>query len=110
MNVSKDGGKTFGTPTDVVASSPAAEAATFCNSIPGGVKVVQSGRHSGRVYAAWLAADLPSNVATGCNLTQLDTFHSVWIAWSDDQGATWTAHPVCTTAASGTTLQRCSPT
>jgi hypothetical protein len=94
VNVSKDGGKTFGTPTDVVASSPAAEAATFCNSIPGGVKVVQSGPRAGRVYAAWLAADLPTNAATGCNLTQLDTFHSVWIAWSDDQGATWTAHPV----------------
>jgi hypothetical protein len=94
VNVSKDGGNTFGTPTDIVASSPEAQAATFCNSIPGGVKVAQSGPHAGRVYAAWLAADLPSNAATGCNLTQLDTFHSVWIAWSDDQGSTWTAHPV----------------
>jgi hypothetical protein len=91
---STDGGKTFGTPTDVAAASPQAEAATFCNSIPGGVKVVQSGPHAGRVYAAWLAADLPTNVATGCNLTQLNTFHSAWIAWSDDGGASWTAHPV----------------
>src|SRR3954471_14859334 len=39
VNVSKDGGNTFGTPTDIVASSPEAQAATFCNSIPGGVKV-----------------------------------------------------------------------
>jgi hypothetical protein len=94
VNTSTDGGKTFGTPVDVVASSPEAQAATFCNSIPGGVKVVQSGPHAGRVYAAWLAADLPTSAATGCNLTQLDTFHSVWIAWSDDGGATWTSHPV----------------
>jgi hypothetical protein len=94
VTTSSDGGKTFGTPVDVVSFSPQAEAATFCNSIPGGVKVVQSGPHAGRIYAAWLAADLPTNVATGCNLTQLNTFHSVWIAWSDDGGATWSDHLV----------------
>lgn len=94
VTTSTDGGKTFGTPVDVVAASPQAQAATFCNSIPGGVKVVKSGPHAGRIYAAWLAADLPTSVATGCNLTQLDTFHTVWIAWSDDGGATWTDHVV----------------
>jgi hypothetical protein len=94
VTTSTDGGKNFGLPTDVVATSPAAQAATFCNSIPGGVKVVQSGPHAGRVYVAWLAADAPTSVATGCNDTQLDTFHSIWVAWSDDQGATWTTQPV----------------
>jgi len=93
VNTSTDGGRTFGTPVDVV-SSPEAEAATFCNSIPGGLKVVQSGPNAGRIYAAWLAADLPTSVATGCNLTQMDTFHSAWIAWSDDGGQTWTDHVV----------------
>src|SRR5581483_3170047 len=89
VNASTDGGRTFGTAVDVVSSFEA-EAATFCNSIPGGVKVVQSGPHAGRIYAAWLAADLPTSAATGCNLTQLDTFHTVWVAWSDDEGRTWT--------------------
>src|SRR4051794_11470184 len=90
VSKSTDGGKTFGTPVPVSASSPEAEADTFCNSIPGGVKVVQSGPHAGRIYAAWLAADPITSAATGCNETQMDTFHTVWIAWSDDGGASWT--------------------
>ena len=93
VNTSTDGGKTFGAPTDVI-TSPQAEAASFCNTIPGGLKVVQSGPHAGRVYVAWLTADAPTNVATGCNLTQMDTFHSIWMAYSDDQGATWTDQQV----------------
>ena len=87
---SSDGGKTFGLPVPVSAASPDAEAATFCNSIPGGVKVVPSGPHAGRIYAAWLAGDAATNVGTGCNDTQLETFHTIWIAWSDDGGQTWT--------------------
>jgi hypothetical protein len=89
VNTSTDGGRTFGSPVDVI-SSPQAQAATFCNSIPGGVKVVRSGPHAGRVYAAWLAADAVTSIATGCNDTMLDTFHTAWIGWSDDGGATWT--------------------
>ena len=81
--------ETFGPPVDVITDATA-QADTFCNSIPGGVKVVQSGPHAGRVYVAWLAADVPTSVATGCNITQADTFHSIWTAWSDDQGQTWT--------------------
>lgn len=92
VNVSKDGGKTFGTPTDVIAASPEAQAYTFCNSIPGGARVVQSGPHAGRVYVAWLAADVATSAGTGCNITMMDTFHSVWVAWSDDEGATWNSH------------------
>jgi hypothetical protein len=89
VNVSKDGGRTFGVPTDVI-TSPEASAASFCDTIPGAVKVVQSGPLAGRVYINWLAASLPTNAATGCNATQLNTFHSVWLAYSDDEGATWT--------------------
>src|SRR5207244_1017002 len=55
----------------------------------GGVKVVQRGTHAGRIYAAWLGAD-PVENAGGCNITMLQTFHTAWIAWSDDNGATWT--------------------
>jgi hypothetical protein len=91
---SHDGGKTFGLPVDIAAASPQSAAYTFCNSIPGGLKIVQSGPHAGRIYAAWLAGDPVTNPATGCNLTQLDTFHTIWIAWSDDKGATWTSQLV----------------
>jgi hypothetical protein len=89
VNASHDGGKTFGLPTDVI-TSPQAEAASFCDTVPGGIKVVQSGPHAGRVYVSWLAASAGTDQATGCNVTQLDTFHSIWLATSDDQGATWT--------------------
>ena len=58
------------------------------------MKVVQSGPHAGRVYVLWLAGDIATNVATGCNVTQLNTFHTIWTAWSDDGGQTWTPHLV----------------
>jgi hypothetical protein len=76
-----------------VISSPQAEADSFCNTIPGGLKVVQSGPHAGRVYVAWLAGDPVLNPATGCNVTQMQTFHTVWLAYSDNADAqlpTWT--------------------
>lgn len=85
---STDGGRTFGLPVNVI-TSPAAQASSYCNTIPGGLKVVQSGPHAGRVYVVWLAAD-PANPVTGCNITQLAAFHSIWSAYSDDGGATWT--------------------
>jgi hypothetical protein len=58
--------------------------------MPGGVKVVQSGSRAGRVYVSWLASDDAQNGATGCNETQLAGFHTMWVAWSDDGGVTWT--------------------
>jgi hypothetical protein len=93
VNVSTDGGKTFGPPNDVI-NSPDAQVASLCDTIPGGVKVVQSGPLAGRVYVAWLGGSVATNAATGCNATQLNTFNTIWIAWSDDQGATWTDHLV----------------
>ena len=92
VNTSTDGGATFGAPVDVI-TSPLANADSFCDTIPGGVKVVQSGQHAGRVYVAWMAGDPVGNVATGCNETQAQLFHTIWIAWSDNADAqtpTWT--------------------
>jgi hypothetical protein len=88
VNMSTDGGKTFGPAVDAI-TSPQAEAASACSTIPGGLRIVPSGTHAGRIYVAWLAADV-ANPATGCNLTQLQAFHTVWVAWSDDLGQTWT--------------------
>src|SRR3989442_67914 len=88
VSKSTDGGKTFGTPVAVI-NDPAAIADSYCNTIPGGLKIVRSGPHAGRVYVAWLGGD-PSNILTGCNETQLQAFHDIWVAYSDDQGQTWT--------------------
>ncbi|MFN2544164.1 MAG: hypothetical protein ABR600_06280 [Actinomycetota bacterium] len=91
VNASTDGGAHFGIPQDVI-TSPQAQAASFCSTIPGGIKAVQSGPKAGRVYVAWLAAD-PLNPATGCNETQAQNFHTLWVAWSDNADAqvpTWT--------------------
>jgi hypothetical protein len=88
VNKSTDGGKTFGTAVPVI-NDPVAVADSYCNTIPGGLKIVRSGPHAGRVYVAWLAGD-PTNSLTGCNETQLQAFHDIWIAYSDDGGTTWT--------------------
>ena len=88
VSCSFDGGRTFDLPVDAI-TSPLAQADSFCNTIPGGLKIVPSGPHAGRIYIAWLAAD-PANPVTGCNLTQLAAFHSIWTAYSDDGGQTWT--------------------
>ncbi len=88
VSCSFDGGKNFGLPVDSI-TSPLAQLDSYCNTIPGGLKIVQSGPHAGRIYVLWLAAD-PANPATGCNITQLAAFHSIWSAYSDDGGQTWT--------------------
>ena len=88
VNVSKDGGRTFAPPVDAIG--PEANLDSFCDTIPGGLQVVKSGPRAGRVYLLWITGDAPTNAATGCNATQLQSFHSVWMAWSDDEGASWT--------------------
>jgi hypothetical protein len=85
---STDGGKTFPAPVNVI-NDPQAIADSYCDTIPGGTRIVQSGPHAGRIYVAWLAAD-PANAATGCNYTQGTAFHDIWVAISDDRGQTWT--------------------
>jgi len=100
VNISHDGGATFG-PAQEVLASPAvtpgavagtlvAQGYTFCNTVPAGVGIAPPGSpHAGRIFVAWIAADLAQN-ATGCNVSMLQSFHTLWISYSDDGGLTWT--------------------
>ena len=100
VNISHDGGATFGAPKEVLASPAVtpgavsgtlvAQSYTFCNTVPAGVQIVKPGLpHAGRIYVAWIAADLAQN-ATGCNVSMLQSFHTLWVSYSDDNGTTWT--------------------
>src|SRR6266513_5957500 len=100
VNISHDGGATFGTPQEVLASPAVtpgaiagtlvAEGYTFCNTVPAGVSIAPPGTpHAGRIIVGWIAADLAQN-ATGCNVSMLQAFHTLWISYSDDGGLTWT--------------------
>jgi hypothetical protein len=100
VNISRDGGATFGVPQEVL-TSPAvtpgavtgtlvAQGYTFCNTVPAGAAIVPPGLpHAGRIFVAWIASDLAQN-ATGCNVSMLQSFHTAWISYSDDNGLTWT--------------------
>ncbi|HLX31641.1 MAG TPA: sialidase family protein [Gaiellaceae bacterium] len=96
-NISRNGGSTFGDPIDVMAnftSNSADQAAvaladSACNTVPIGADIARSGPHPGRIYVAWIASD-PESAATGCNVTMVQSFHNLFVAWSDDGGATWT--------------------
>ncbi len=100
VNISKDGGATFGAPQEVlagpavtpgaVAGTLVAQGYTLCNTVPAGVGIAPPGTpHAGRIIVGWIAADLPQN-ATGCNVTMAQSFHTVWVSYSDDGGQTWT--------------------
>src|SRR5438874_439959 len=100
VNISRDGGATFGAPQEVLAGPAVtpgaisgtlvAQGYTLCNTVPAGVGIVPQGKpHAGRIIVGWIAADLPQN-ATGCNVTMAEAFHTVWISYSDDGGLTWT--------------------
>ena len=97
VNISTDGGKTFGPPEDILANLTAAgvpqavvaQADSACNTVPTGVRIEKTGPHPGRIYASWIASD-PESPATGCNVTQSEAFHNLFVAWSDDGGKTWT--------------------
>jgi hypothetical protein len=100
VNLSEDGGKTFDNPVDVLASpannttarqnAVAAQAYSACSTVPTAVDIVKSGAYAGRMWVAWIAADAATSASSGCNVTQLATFHSLWTAYSDDHGLTWT--------------------
>jgi hypothetical protein len=101
VNISHDGGRTFGPPQEVLASpavTPGAIAGTLvaqgytlCNTVPAGVAIAPPGTaHAGRIFVAWIAADLAQN-ATGCNVTMVQAFHTLWVSYSDDNGTTWIA-------------------
>jgi hypothetical protein len=97
VNISRNGGSTFGDPIDVLANLTAdgadqgavALADSACNTVPIGAAIAQQGLHPGRIFVAWIASD-PESPATGCNVTMLQAFHNLFVAWSDDDGATWT--------------------
>ena len=100
INKSTDGGKTFGPSTNVIAppavtpgavtGSLAAEGYTFCSTVPAGVSIVPPGKpHAGRIIVGWIASD-PVEDGAGCNLSQYETFHTLWVSYSDDGGTTWT--------------------
>ena len=97
VNISTDGGKTFGPSENILANmtttaadqGAVAEADSACNTVPAGLRIEKTGPHPGRIYAAWIASD-PESAATGCNVTMVQSFHNLFVAWSDDGGATWT--------------------
>ena len=98
VNISTDGGATFSPPSDVLANltipngaSGAAVAAadSSCSTIPAGAAIAKSGPHTGRIYVAWEASDAQS-AATGCNISEQQPYHNLIVAWSDDNGSTWT--------------------
>jgi hypothetical protein len=102
VNVSTDGGSTFGAPVEVLANSTTpgaviAQGFTMCNTVPAGVAIVPQklpdgspNPHAGRIYVSWIAADVAQNL-TGCNISMAESFHTAWIAWSDNGGSTWSA-------------------
>jgi hypothetical protein len=93
-NISTDGGKTFGAPINIFANGNPNEqnlwalANTSCSTVPAGARIAKSGKHAGRIYVSWIASD-PESAATGCNVSMVQAFHNVFVAWSDDHGATW---------------------
>jgi hypothetical protein len=98
---SNDGGTTFGPSVDVLAQNGLAFANSFCNTIPSGVEV---DRETGEVYVEWITADPVANTTQGCNITQLQNFHQVYVAHSPAAiGAgpatvtSWDAHLVADT-------------
>jgi len=49
---------------------------------------------TGEVYVQWITADPVANTTGGCNITQIENFHQVWVAHSANGGLTWDAHQV----------------
>jgi hypothetical protein len=76
---SNDGGETFGPSVDVMAQNPTAFTNSFCNTVPSGIEVDPQ---TGDVYVQWITSDLVTNVSQGCNITQIQNFHEVWVAHS----------------------------
>jgi hypothetical protein len=87
---SHDGGSTF-VQTNVFANDPSAEVQSFCNTVPSGIEVDPE---TGEVYVEWITADPVQNTTGGCNVTQVENFHQVWVAHSANGGLTWDAHQV----------------
>jgi hypothetical protein len=76
---SNDGGATFGPSIDVLAQNGLAFANSFCNTVPSDIEVDPQ---TGEVYVQWITSDLVANTTQGCNLSQIQNFHQVWVAHS----------------------------
>jgi hypothetical protein len=76
---SNNGGQTFGPSVDVLAQNFPAETVSFCNTVPSGIEVDPE---TGDVYVEWITADPVANTTQGCNITQIQNFHQVWVAHS----------------------------
>ena len=87
---SHDGGQVF-VQTNVFANDPNAEVQSFCNTVPSDIEVDPE---TGDIYVQWITADPVANTTGGCNITQLEDFHQVWVAHSGNGGLTWDAHQV----------------
>ena len=92
---SNDGGSTFGPSVDVLGTNGIAFANSFCNTVPSDIEVDPE---TGEVYVQWITADPVANTSQGCNLSQLQNFHQVWVAHSVPATAggltVWDAHQV----------------
>jgi hypothetical protein len=91
---SNDGGNVF-VQTNVFANNPMAEVQSYCNTVPSGIEVDPE---TGEVYVQWITADPVQNTSDGCNITQIESFHQVWVAHSPPANAAmltvWDAHMV----------------
>ena len=76
---SNDGGQTFGPSVDVLAQNGPAQTQSFCNTIPSDIEVDPE---TGEVYVQWITADPVANTTQGCNISQIENFHQVWVAHS----------------------------
>src|SRR5438094_9378394 len=76
VTASNDGGQTFGPSVDVLAQNGMAATQSFCNTVPSGIEVDPE---TCEVYVEWINADPGPNPTQGCNITQLQSFHQVWI-------------------------------
>lgn len=86
VNRSTDGGKSWMLP-QVVITDPEAIASSGCDTVPGGIGVDP---RNGWIYISWVAGPQPvNNVGTGCNYTQGTIFNKLYVAFSKDNGATW---------------------
>jgi len=93
VSSSHDGGQTF-VQTNVFANNPLAEMQSFCNTVPSDIEVDPE---TGDVYVQWITADPVANTTQGCNISQAENFHQVYVAHSADGGLTWDAHLVADT-------------
>src|SRR5438105_1688584 len=95
VTASNDGGQTFGPSVDVLGTNAIAFANSFCNTVPSDIEVDPE---TGEVYVQWITADPVANTTQGCNITQIQNFHQVWVAHSLAANAAtltqWDAHLV----------------